>query len=68
MKHVYSNWKVEPQMKRLMSNEEFRQALWNAWENGAVEGYINSIQEDGRPYAVDFEEWYDATYGGPDCE
>lgn len=49
-------------MKRLMSDEEFRGEIENAYWSG-----WNQAVEWGNK-DVDFEEWFDATYGGPDCE
>ena len=48
-------------MKRLMSDEEFRGKLEEAYYAGWNDGNMY--------YDLDgFDDWYDATYGGPDCE
>lgn len=44
-----------------MNDHEMRQELENAYEAGVDFGL------DAK-HAPDFEEWFDATYGGPDCE
>lgn len=52
-------------MKRLMSDEEMRGKLEDAFEAGYALAYFH----DGRSkYEPEFDEWYDGVYGGPDCE
>ena len=55
-------------MKRLISDQELRVKLEEAYEVGFKAGGYEAIQYDGRPFVVTFDEWYEGVYGGPDCE
>jgi hypothetical protein len=46
-------------MKRLISEEELRDELEEAYAAGVNYGWGGSPE---------FDDWYDEVYGGPDCE
>jgi hypothetical protein len=47
-------------MKRLMSDEELREKLRTAYYVGWHDG--------NWPIPINFDDWYEGVYGGPDCE
>ena len=58
--HVFSNWKKEPGMKRLISEEELRSYM--------EEAYIAGWNDGEWGMDANFAEYYDYVFGGPDCE
>jgi hypothetical protein len=53
-------------MKQLISREEKRQELEQAFDAGYEWGRIVALE--GSWDCPDFDEWYEQVYGGPDCD
>jgi len=53
-------------MTRLMNESEFRYNLRKSFDAGYE---FCRLMEAGDDWdSMDFDEWYDEVYGGPDCE
>jgi len=50
-----------------MSDEELRHSLGKAFNAGYDRGRFSEGAVT-RSFPLDFDEWYDEVYGGPDCE